>query len=339
MVYKTILTGRLEFGKEKTFEKVMQMYQHRVDNFYKNDLLFEEEVFDSENYYLNVPRLVAQSYDKKWRNTVKLLEYLEQFAVAGKMRMWVLTETKVVKETFVFEPKTEKAAVQAYLKGSELIEVKGKENEAINALNKAIEKYERHALAYERRGYVNFQLQNYEDALYDFSKSIDLNPNNCEPFFGRTMVKLKKKDYQGAADDLEKVCKNSIPLQSIYWKARRMKGDCHEKLKDFESAAKEYRFFTLRNFKPNNPNYKWRKFIFYKYGKALMELGNFEEALPAFESAYKMESEMDNVPQDDLILSRGIALQKNGKRGYKKAFKDAADLGSVEAKKLLASLK
>jgi len=226
MVYKVIVAGRLEFGRERTFGKVLEMYQFRVNNFYKFDLLFRDEVFDHENYYLNVPRLVKQSDLKSWENTVKLLEYLAEFAIAGTMRLWKIKESGKTRkiEHIQIEPETDKAAVQSFLKGKKL-EEEGKTTEAMVALNKAIEKYERHALAYERRGLINFKFKNYKDAIYDFSKSIDLNPNNAEPFYGRAMVNLTLKDKESAVADLGLAVKNSIPLQPIHNKARKMKAE------------------------------------------------------------------------------------------------------------------
>lgn len=57
--------------------------------------------------------------------------------------------------------------------------------EAMEALTRAIAKFEQHAVAYERRGFVNFSLKNYEDALYDYNKSIKYNDAVPKPYLGR----------------------------------------------------------------------------------------------------------------------------------------------------------
>ena len=70
MTYKTIFKGRLEFGSTKSYETVLKMYQHRVENYYKSDvLLVEEEIFDEESSSLNVPRFITQGSEKSWKNT------------------------------------------------------------------------------------------------------------------------------------------------------------------------------------------------------------------------------------------------------------------------------
>ena len=120
MTYKTIFKGRLEFGSQKSYDKVLKMYHHRVENYYKSDILLnEEEIFDESSTSLNVPRFITQGSVKSWKNTVSLLEYLAQFAVSGNMGTWVTEEGKILYHGFV-EPKSDKMAVQAYLKGCEL---------------------------------------------------------------------------------------------------------------------------------------------------------------------------------------------------------------------------
>ena len=339
MIYKIILVGRLEFGSEKTLNKVLQMYQFRVENFYKLDLLIKEDVFDHENFYLNVPRIVCHSDNKNWNNTIKLMEYLAQFAVAGAFMMWKIDESGDKKKvsSVLIEPKTDKAAVQEFLKGRELTETKGKESEAMEALNRAIDKYERHALAYERRGYVNLQLRNYNDAIYDFSKSIDLNPNNSDPYFGRALVNINKKNYETAIMDFEEAIKNSIPLQPLYWKAGRMKGEVLLKIENFELALKEFKFFLARKFDNEDPNFPYRKSAYYNYGLCLIETENYAEALKAFENALACEVGKDLVSDAEILVNHGLALHRSGKNGFKKDWKEAASMGSKHAEELLAT--
>ncbi len=91
MNHKTIISGRLEFGNSKSYEKVLKMYQQRLENFYRTaELIFKiEEVFDETKCSLEIPRLVTQSNEKSWQNTLSLLEYVAGFAVAGDVRAWM----------------------------------------------------------------------------------------------------------------------------------------------------------------------------------------------------------------------------------------------------------
>ncbi len=341
MTYKSIFKGRLEFGNARSYDKVLKMYQHRVENYYKSDvLLVEEEIFDGNSYSLSVPRFITQGSKKSWKNTMSLVEYVAQFAVSGNFGGWMTEEGKILHHGIV-EPKSERQAVQAFLRGRELSESKGKEEEAVEALTQAIEKHEGHAQAYERRGHVNFMLKNYEDAHYDFSKSIDLSNTHPEAYYGRAMVKLaiNKKDLKGAVADLEQTIKTSIPLQSIYWTARRKKGGYLVQLGEFEEAAKDFKFFSNRKFKPDNPEFNWRRSVLFQYGKTLLKLEKYLEAAAAFEASSSLQEGNDKIPNCDKLYYRAVALHKAGKRGYRKNFQEAAENGSKDATKYLADLK
>ena len=339
MTYKTIFSGRLEFGNARSFEKVQKMFLHRMENYYKSDILLnEEDIFNEESTCLDVPRFITQSTDKSFKNTVNLLEYVAQYAVAGDLSAWMVEEGKI-KRHRVIEPDSDKVAVQAFLQGRELIQESGKETEAKAALSRAIEKFERHSRAYERRGFVNYKLRNFEDALYDFSKSIDIYPRHSEPYLGRAFVKMAQDDLQGAISDLEKATKYSIPLQPNYWKARRWKADCHLKLNDYDAAIFELKLFTKRKFTEDNPNFKHRKQSFYKYGIALIEVENYEEAIQALNQALELESPNNYSPKKaDILFQRGFALKQGGQSGFVKDLKEAANEGSEKAAKLLEEI-
>lgn len=339
MTSKTILSGRLEFGSQRSFEQVVKMFQHRVENFFKQEifLLPAEEFFREEEYVLDIPRLVTQSTEKTWRNTMSLLEYVAQYAIAGSIHAW-MTEDGAVLEQRLIEPRGDKVAVQSFLHGRELIKEEGMETEAMKSLNQAIEKYARHALAYERRGYVNYLLRNFADAIYDFSKSIDINPHNADPYLGRAMVRIAQGQFRDAIQDLDNTIKNSIPLQPIYWKARRIKGECHLKLEEFDAAVFEYKLVTKREFTPDNPNYKHRKRALLDYGRSLIGGGKYAEAVQVLNASLRLEGEGDERLTTEPLLFRGIALQKAGQKGFENDWKEAANRGSRRAAELLEAI-
>jgi len=297
-------------------------------------LLNEEDIFDEESYSLTVPRQIIQGSEKSWKNTISMLEYVAQFAVAGNMTAWMTENGKILKHGVV-EPTGDRTAVQAFLKGRNLGEEKGKENEAIQSLNKAIEKYDRHAQAYERRGNINFQLKNYEDAIYDFTKSIDFSPSNVEPYFGRASVKVALKDLKGAIEDFDLAIKTSIPLQPIYWKARRAKANCHMLLDDLVGAIQDLKFYSKRNFPKDHKGRLYQREMTFHYGKALLEVGQPAEALEVFQTVFEIKEGKDKISDADKYLYRGIARKSAGKNGFLKDWKEAQKLGSKEATKLL----
>ncbi|HFB99260.1 MAG TPA: tetratricopeptide repeat protein [Phaeodactylibacter sp.] len=335
ITYKTIFKGRLEFGSARSYEKVLKMYQHRVENYYKSDILFEEEdIFDEASTSLNVPRFITQASVKSWKNTISMLEYVAQFAVAGNMTAWMTENGKILRHGII-EPKSDRSAVQAFLKGRDLLTKKGKEDEAIKSLTKAIEKYDRHAQAYERRGFINFKLKNYDDAIYDFTKSIDYSPSNPQPYLGRGNILKLKKDYAAAIKDFDMAIKTSIPLEPIYWQSRRYKAACHLSLKDYKAALPDLKFFCNRTFKNGDPNVDYKRAMWFDYGKALLQVGEYESAFIAFDTVMNIESGKDRISEADKFLYRGIAREKAGKNGFLKDWKEAQKLGSKKATQLL----
>lgn len=312
MIYKAILSGRLEFGNPRSCEKAMQLFQSRVEIIYRGDVFLKmDEVFNVDKASLDLYRFSAQVSEKSWNNTTNLLDEVAKFAITGKIDAW-LTDNGQVKRESTIEPLTEKAAIQAYIHGRELIGHKGSEQEAIDAFSQAIEKYERHASAYERRGYVNYRLGNYNDALYDYNKSITLNPAGAEAYLGRAVVHIAQKNYAAAIPDLDKAIKCSVPLQPVFWIARRIKGDCHLELEQHEDAIKEYNFFLKRDFKPGDVNFQRRRRVAFRIGKALLSLRKNREALQAFENALKIQSDDAAATDADVQAWRQEAMKRIG---------------------------
>ncbi len=339
MYLKTIIQGRLEFGTEKSYEKVTKMFLQRIENYYKTDVIFKyEDIFKDETMCLEIPRFVAQVTDKAFRTTTNLIGYCAQFAIAGSVRAWLINEGEIVHfETL--EPDSDKGAVQSFVRGRKLVKVKGKENEAIAALSTAIEKYDRHAQAYERRAKVNLLMRNYHDALRDYNKCIGIDPSIPTAYYGKAKIHMVRNEWEQAIENLEESIKKSIALQTLYWKSRRLKAECHIVLKEWQKAAFDLKLFTNRNFEKDNPNRFWLRWAFYQYGLVLMELEEFAEALKSFDKALNMPEIGDGLNEVDILTQRGIAKQKAGKSGYAKDIKDAASKGGKKAKNLLKSLK
>ena len=250
--------------------------------------------------------------------------------------LWKIDDSSSKKKVTheIIEPQTDKAAVKNFLKGRALIG-QGKEDEAIKALSKAIEKYERHAFAYERRGMVNYKFKNYKDAIYDFSKSIDLNPSNPLAYYGRAKVRMVLDEKELAAKDFTMAAKTSIPLQSIHIKSRRQKAELLVELGQGESAEFDLKFLSNRTYEESDSFFPYHKSVCYAYGKLLLELEKPTEAISIFEKVMSMPDGSVKIDKADLLMNYGVALQKSGKKGFKKNWKNAAELGSKEAKNLL----
>ena len=339
MFFKTIIQGRLEFSNQKSFDKVLKMYQYRTESYYKNDVLLEEEeIFNRDSSSLNVPRFVGQASEKSWRNTVSLLDYCSQFAISGSMKAW-MTDNGTIMHYDEIEPESDKAAVIQFKKGKKFSEEKGKETEAIQALSKAIEKHNGHANAYEKRARVLLQLKNYEEALEDYGKAIKLDDSIPEAYYGRAEIYIRKGEWKMAISDLELALKKAIALQPLYWTSRMKKADFHIRLGEWEKASFDLKFFTNRAFTPDNPNFKKKAYGFFRYGQVLMEEEKYDEAYEAFCKGIEHDQGTNAISMEEMVYYRGLSRMKMGKKGYLNDIKVAAEAGVEDAKSLLDDLK
>ena len=254
---KLVFRGRLDFGSQRTFDLVLKHWQSRCENYFKAEVLFTaEEVFMVEDFSLNVPQQTLMSTAKYWRNTTSLLQEVAQYALAGNVGAWWVLNGQVLGE-YQIEPNTDKAVVAEFIRGRELVQQGGME-QAAEALNNVIEKFAQHAAAYERRGYVNYKLKNFNDALHDFSKSISINPLAPEPYYGRGKVLMLKNEWESAILDFDQTIKGALAVQPVHWLARLRKGDCLFHAKRYAEAIPELKNYLQRKFHGNDPNLRFR---------------------------------------------------------------------------------
>lgn len=333
MFHKSIFQGKIEFDNPRSYSKGLKMFRHRVDNYHKSiELIFEEEqLFNEELMTIEIPRTVINVTEKAWKTTVSLLTYTAQFAISGNIGAWMIEEGKLMHFAWI-EPKSDKAVVKNYQQGKKLSNVEGKEKEAMDLLTGAIEGYDKHSQAYERRGYLNYILKNYHDAERDFTKAIQWDETNAAAFLGRARLKMKKKNYQEALEDLEIAIKYSLALQDIHWHARRLKADCLIHLEEYKKAEFELRFFNKREFDEESRNRRHMKASLYKHALVLKKLGNQAEALDALNKALKIDPEDQKYVTDgDIYVEMALSKKELGKNGHQADLKKAASLGNTRA--------
>ncbi len=332
MDYKFIFKGRLDFGNKRSFDNVLNMYDWKVTNHYKKDVQFdEEELFDEDQFCASFPRsLVLHGTKKNFDANSNLLAYLSEFAVSGQMEMWMIKDRQVESYRLV-EPEGDRAAINNFTKGRRLSISEGKSEEAIAALDIAIQKYEKHAQAYERRAYVNTLLKKYHDAERDYTKSINIYAGAPEPYYGRGILHKIQQNLEQAADDFDTSIKRSIPLQPIHWKSRRRKAEALIELEKFEEAAKELRFFTIRKYADTDPNFKYLRKAFFDYGLCQYKLGNHKEANELFDKALAYHEGKDAPMTEELLYYRGMARHKAGLPDFEDDLKEAAKAGNSKA--------
>lgn len=339
MLYKTIFQGSLRFHSKRSYDKVVDMFRYKIENFFKNDTLIvdEEKHFNEETLSFVVPRMVVQANTKNWRSTVSLLEYLAQFAVSGRVGGWMVQSGNILKHKMI-EPVGDKFAVQSYLKGKEYTQEIGQEKEAIKYLTKAINKHAAHAEAYQLRAENYARIEEYDLALKDYTTCLEIDPTNSHAYCGRAIILLDRGQIKEAIEDLKSSSAKSIALQPIYWKATRIRAKAYYELKLLDKAAFDLKLFTNRSFDEENPNHQWKKYTQLLYSKVLMELSEYELALQSIQKIEQIEGEQIEIPEEDYYTCLGVAKKMAGKKGYVADLKTAANLGSVKAKSILEEI-
>ncbi len=292
MFYKITLKGRLDFGTSKTYDMMFKQIRQRAEVMYKNDTVLKSDEFFFEESASMVFRFFLNVTERSWRNTVALLQNAAEFAVDGRVDAWIATmapENKLVRH-FIIEPSSDKTTVMAFKKGRDFLNQSGKESEALVAINEAIERYERHARAYELRAWVSMHMGKQKDAFNDFTKSLDIVPT-AEAYIGRAHMSIAKGELKSAITDLTMAHENAVPLQSTYWTAKRVKAECYMKLNDWEGVVNELRFVAKRTFVQTDPNFPYRKRVWEIYGQALIQLGRKDEAKLAVKEAKNIDRE------------------------------------------------
>ncbi len=337
--FKVIIQGKFEFGNERSFHKAIQLYDQKSEVLYKKEVLFKtsEQIFLPEDFSLTIPRFIGNTSEKIWKNTISLLEYCAQFTVSGSLNAWMTDNGTIVQHVHL-EPLGEKSSVMLYQEGKKLAEQTGKEQEAIQMLTDAIEKYNRHSQAYEKRGYVNYHLKNYEDAIYDFKKSTTIDLMNASAHYGLGRSLMIQKKFKEAIESFDNAIKHSIALQPLHWAARRSKGNCHLELKEFEKARFEYKLLVNRKFQDPDPNVKHIPNTWFNYGKTLFALGELDAALEAFDHSIESPQPSGTTHKAEVFMHRGLARKAAGNADYILDFRKAAELGDATANQFLAQL-
>ena len=119
---------------------------------------------------------------------------------------------------------------------------KGNINNAIIYLNEAIEIYPhdaRHIILRGLRGRLKLDQGNHEDAIEDYTKAIEIDPNNDLSYELRADAKSKLRDYQGAINDYSKAIEinpKKVYLYNYRASAKRILGDNEGAIEDYTKA-------------------------------------------------------------------------------------------------------
>lgn len=338
MEYTVIILGRLEFANTRSIQQATKVIAHLLETRYKNEVRYRDasELLDEETCSLTVPREKFNSSEKMWTNTLHMLKKAAEFSIAGDVNMWKVLDGEL-KDYQCIEPNSDKTTVQAFREGRELI-VDGKLDAALESLSLAIKRFPRHAQALERRGFVHYLQGNTDKAMADYAASIDADSKRPDGYLGRARVYIDQENWTAALDDLTQSMKHSMPHHNVYLEALHRKGKCLMETGENSKAIASFNFFLTRPLQEKHPQFIFRRQVAFDKGRALSADGKMDEAIKCFNESMNLPPRDGNPVQAEILLHRGIAMQKSGKKGFKESWKQAADEGSKRAAELLAGM-
>lgn len=141
----------------------------------------------------------------------------------------------------------------------------GKYSNALENINASIELKDDWEISFFYRGVVNQALENYDDAMLDYTKALKLNPKMTDAYYNKAYITLTRKDikspnYNQAIKDLEK----AIELDPKFIDALYAMAAAHKKLGNYHESL-EY-LEKLLQIEPQAVNAKaLKKLILQKY--------------------------------------------------------------------------
>lgn len=109
-------------------------------------------------------------------------------------------------------------------------------DDALSDVNKAIELNPNDLTAYIHRATYNTDMKKYDFAMADYSKIIELNPNNAKAYNGRANICLIQKEFSKALEDADK----AIRLEPANYIFHITKGQIFKSMKMYLEAIYEF---------------------------------------------------------------------------------------------------
>ena len=204
----------------------------------------------------------------------------------------------------------------AYNNRGVLLENKGKIDEAIQDYSKTIDLNSNDSRAYYNRGVLYDQKGLIDMALSDYTNAIKAKPDYAEAFLNRGNIYGKLKQFEKAIQDYT----NAIQLKPKFALAYNNRGVAWGSLAQYDKEIADYT--TSISIEPNNAE------TYHNRGMAYGNKGQYNLAIEDFSRAIELSP---NNP--DNYVYRGTVLRVVGKISEAcHDFNQAAQLGSLEGK-------
>jgi tetratricopeptide (TPR) repeat protein len=178
-------------------------------------------------------------------------------------------------------------------RGSNYHELKQYER-AIEDYSRAMELNPKCATAYTNRGVTYAKLKQHEKAIGDYNKAIEMNPEYADAYNNRGLSYAKLKQHEKAIEDYGK----AIEMNPNFAKPYNNRSITYHELRQYETAIEDCS-------KAIELNPKYAK-AYYNRGNAYYELNQYERAIEDYSKAIEL-----NPNFAEAYINRGIGYRKS----------------------------
>ncbi|MBN3910667.1 MAG: tetratricopeptide repeat protein [Nostoc sp. NMS1] len=199
---------------------------------------------------------------------------------------------------------------EPYIEKAKAYYERGDSKNALANYTKAIEIAPQESGFYASRGYVYLWLKNYRKAFIDYNKAIALDSENSVHYIIRAKAYLKVKDYRKAFIDYNKAILLDIE-NSWYYMDR---AEAYLKVKNYEKAFIDYNK-AIEIYTKNITKLSFRNSFYYRRrAEAYLKMKDYDKAFADYDQAIALEPDFYNY------LARAEAYLEI--KNYEKAFAD-----------------
>ena len=219
---RVIIFGRIDYKNKRSVNFARNEYIRHNETKAKGDLIFRPEVFfgeepDAELDFLHIEfkRKIHEAADKTLQHSLNALEVLMQFAIAGRVDVFVLAAGELPQQR-TLTVRNDKSTVHALAAGLEAIE-EARYADAIPPLTDAISSYKQHAWALDARSTCHYELGDLEAAEADAKAARAIYPALPNPHLTLARIADQRGERAKAIDGCKRAMDGSIPHQPGYW--------------------------------------------------------------------------------------------------------------------------
>jgi tetratricopeptide (TPR) repeat protein len=187
-------------------------------------------------------------------------------------------------------------------------------DKAIKDLNRAIQLNPNYALAYNNRGNAYYALNKFEKAMDDYSQTLEIDPNYATAYYNLANIYAEKlKQYEKAIENYNK----AVELDPNYAVAYNSRGVAYYYLMQYKKAIVDYNK-AMELIQDCALFYRNRGIVYF-------ELAQYNEALKDFNRAIELDP-------TEIESHGGRGLTHSKLKEYNKALKDFKNAGILSIK-------